>query len=175
MSHPVIIISKCLSGVPCRWDGNVLNSALYNSLARELDLIPFCPEMELGLGCPRPIIRLIRKTFDSITPDNIELVQPKTGRFLTTEMDALCESFLLAHPADGFILKYKSPSCGLSNVKIYREMQSKEICGFDQGRFAAAIRRLFPGAPTIDDYRILQPEQKELWLKKVYAYRESRK
>ncbi len=171
--NPTVIISGCLSGRICRWDGKLLDTELFRSLQTELNLVPFCPECQLGLGIPRPTIRLIRKSLDNRTADNIELVQPQTGRILTPSMDALCESFLRSNPASGYVLKYKSPSCGLSNVKVYLNAQSQEICGFEQGRFAAAVRRLFPNAPVIDDFRIQQPELRRRWLDLVRRYAEN--
>ena len=171
MSKPVVIISQCLTGAVCRWDALQLDACLYEMLQAHLTLIPFCPETALGLGCPRPTIRLIRKSFNTETPDNIELVQPQTGRVLTADMDALCESFLRAHPADGYILKYKSPSCGLTNVKVYMGADSREICGFESGRFAAAVRRLYPNAPAIDDFRLAQPGAIEEFVEKTSKYK----
>ena len=171
MSKPVVIISQCLTGAVCRWDALQLDAGLYESLQAHFTLIPFCPELALGLGCPRPTIRLIRKSFNTDIPDNIDLVQPQTGRVLTTDMDALCESFLSAHPADGYILKYKSPSCGLTNVKVYMDAQSKEICGFESGRFAAAVRRLYPNAPAIDDFRLAQPGAIEEFVERLLKYK----
>ena len=167
MNKPVVIISQCITGTVCRWDALQLDSKLYESLQAHLTLIPFCPETALGLGCPRPTIRLIRKSFNTETADNIELVQPQTGRILTKEMDALCESFLRANPADGDILKYKSPSCGLTNVKVYMGVDSREICSFESGRFAAAVRRMQPNAPVIDDFRLAQPGGIEIFLEKL--------
>lgn len=171
MEKPVVIISQCLTGAVCRWDALQLDDSLYQSLCSSFTLVPFCPELALGLGCPRPTIRLIRKSFKSSNPDNIELVQPKTGKILTMEMDALCERFLLENPADGYILKYKSPSCGITNVKVYMDADSKEVCGFESGRFAAAVKRLFPSAPIIDDFRIAQPKILKIFTEKICCYR----
>ena len=106
---PVVVVSRCLGFGICRWNGAVLECRLVDELKSEVDFIPVCPECEIGLGLPRPPIRLVQK--DSA----LALMQPETGFDLTAEMVAFAEKFLRSlDRVDGFLLKRKSPSCGLA-------------------------------------------------------------
>ena len=53
-------VSRCLMGESVRYDGGHRRSALLTeSLAPWVELVPVCPEVEVGMGTPRPPIRLI--------------------------------------------------------------------------------------------------------------------
>ena len=59
-------ISSCLTGLRVRYDGNhKLNQGLLDALQQQFELLPICPEVEIGLGVPREPIRLVRTTSDS--------------------------------------------------------------------------------------------------------------
>ena len=48
-----ILVSACLLGIKCRYDGaEKLNEAVA-ALAKEHQLVPFCPEIYGGLATPR--------------------------------------------------------------------------------------------------------------------------
>ena len=45
---------------PCRYDGSVIPDAVVEALKPHVEFLPVCPEVEIGLGVPRPPIRLIQ-------------------------------------------------------------------------------------------------------------------
>ncbi len=144
---PVIVVSRCLGFGVCRWNGAVLESPLVAALQNEVDFIPVCPECEIGLGCPRPPIRLVRKDL------GISLIQPETGIDLTSRMVDFSQRFLcsLSH-VDGFLLKRKSPSCGLADIPIYAAPAADSYLDkTGTGLFARAAGELFPKTPKIDE------------------------
>lgn len=49
-----ILVSACLLGVPCRYDGSGAADARVLALAKRYHLIPACPEQLGGLPTPRP-------------------------------------------------------------------------------------------------------------------------
>ncbi|MBW2245428.1 MAG: DUF523 domain-containing protein, partial [Deltaproteobacteria bacterium] len=52
-------VSSCLLGEAVRWDGgHKREDFLFDGLGAGVELVPVCPEMELGLGVPREPIRL---------------------------------------------------------------------------------------------------------------------
>lgn len=105
-----VIISSCLLGNNVRYDGG--NCLVNNSWLKDLDkrglLLPLCPEMQAGLGCPRPPIELRQgKIFD------------EKGRDLTSIFDPVLENlkkFLEGQNVAMAVLKEKSPSCGVNLV-----------------------------------------------------------
>src|SRR5262249_20666098 len=55
-------ISACLLGRAVRFDGGHKRDAfLTETLGRFVEWVPVCPEVELGLGVPRPTLRLERR------------------------------------------------------------------------------------------------------------------
>ena len=49
-----VLISACLLGVSCRYDGASKPHSLAAALARCHELVPVCPEQLGGLATPRP-------------------------------------------------------------------------------------------------------------------------
>ncbi len=145
---PLVVVSRCLGFGVCRWNGVDLGeNHLVAKLRGEVDFLPVCPECEIGLGCPRPPIRLLRK--DSA----VTLIQPATGLDLTSEMVAFSEKFLRSlTQVDGFLLKRKSPSCGLVDIPVYAApAAASPLNEKDSGLFARAAHNFFPDIPKIDE------------------------
>jgi len=111
MTRPVVVVSSCLGKEACRYNGAALDDPFVASLADHVTLRPVCPELEVGLGVPRDPVRLVARGAD------VAMVQPKTGLDLTEAMRSFSASFLDGlGSVDGFVLKGRSPSCGLSQV-----------------------------------------------------------
>jgi uncharacterized protein YbbK (DUF523 family) len=53
-----ILVSACLLGEKCRYDGNDNLSEAIKALGSKYDLVPFCPEVESGLGTPRKPVEI---------------------------------------------------------------------------------------------------------------------
>jgi len=162
--RPRIVASKCLGFAACRWNGVLIEDALVERLRPHVDFHPVCPEMEIGLGCPRQPIRVVRHE------KTVHLQQPATGRDVTPEMTAFVGRFLgELTEVDGFLLKYKSPSCGIANVKIYSDLQAKSPCGRGAGVFGSAVRTRFPDLPVEDEGRLLNFSIREHYLTRIFT------
>ncbi len=144
---PVVVVSRCLGFGICRWNGTVLKCRLVDELKSEVNFIPVCPECEIGLGMPRSPIRLVQRN------STLALIQPETGLDLTAEMIDFAENFLLSlDQVDGFLLKCKSPSCGLVGIPIYAASDAEvPIHKNGAGFFARAADRYFPDIPKADE------------------------
>jgi len=58
-AKPRVVVSKCLGFAPCRYNGEIVSDDSVSRLAEDVSFLPVCPEMEIGLGCPRDPIRIV--------------------------------------------------------------------------------------------------------------------
>ena len=125
-------ISACLLGAPVRYNGGHKRSTLCTEvLAEHFELVPLCPEMGMGLGTPRPTIRLVGE------PEAPRALMPQeqdrdVSEALRAQVDRVPAGL------SGFVLMQKSPSCGLHRVKLYRDNGHLAEKG-SRGIFAAAL------------------------------------
>jgi uncharacterized protein YbgA (DUF1722 family)/uncharacterized protein YbbK (DUF523 family) len=160
-------ISSCLLGEKVRYDGgHKWDRYITDTLGQFFEWVTVCPEVEYGLPVPREAMRLIG------TPDSPRLVTVRTGidhtrgmlewvakKFKELENENLC----------GFIFKSRSPSSGISGVKVYTSsgMPGKKGAGI----FGGAFTRHFPIIPVIDDGRLHDPSLRENFIEGVFVYR----
>lgn len=163
-SRPRLVVSKCLGFDRCRYDGSIVSSSVVAALRDWADFIPVCPEMEIGLGVPRPPIRIVQ------APQGPRLLQPATGRDLTDAMQAFAASFLDAlPPVDGFVLKNRSPSCGLKDAKVYASAEKGPSVGVRAGFFGGVVVARFPDLPAEDEGRLTNRALREHFFTAVFA------
>lgn len=164
MPKPRLVVSRCLGFDPCRYDGSVIPDPTVDALWEWADFLPVCPEVELGLGAPRPPVRLVR------VGGEVRLLQPATGRDLTEAMRAFAASFLDSlPPVDGFVLKNRSPSCGIKDAKIYAGPEKAPSVGVGPGMFGEAVRARFPDLPVEDEGRLTNRAIREHFYTAVFA------
>ena len=102
-----ILISACLLGCACRYDGKSHEYDL-KSIEKEYNLIPFCPEIYGGLTTPRSPSEIINGRV--INKDGIDVTaQYEKG---ACEALRLCKMFGVRK----VLLKEKSPSCGSGEI-----------------------------------------------------------
>ena len=149
LTKPAVVVSKCLGFDHCRYNGAIINDSYVESLKSELNFIPVCPEVEIGLGIPRNSIRIARL-------DNVKvLYQPATGKYYTDQMNNFSSHFLDSlTKVEGFLLKFKSPSCALYDAKIYNSIDPQSMAEKGSGIFGEAVIRKFPDIPKIDEGRL---------------------
>lgn len=159
-----IAVSSCLLGQEVRYDGgHKHNGYLTQTLGRYFEYIPFCPEVAIGLGIPRPPIRLVHA--DSQTRAR-GVKDPQLD--VTTQLQDYAQQVVpkLAGVC-GYILKRASPSCGMERVKVYSE---NNIYGNDSGIYAAAIMRSMPELPVEEEGRLMDPVLRENFIERVFVY-----
>ena len=136
-------ISACLLGQEVRYNGgHKKDSFLTDTFGRYVDWVPVCPEVELGMGTPRPPIRLEK------IGGGVRLIMPSTGQDYTEAMRDYAErrvAALAEMDLDGYVLKKDSPSCGMERVKVYDgPAPTKE----GRGLFAEVLMSRLPDLPV---------------------------
>jgi len=104
----MLLVSACLAGIPCRWNGEAKSSPEIVDLVKKGKAIPVCPEQLGGLSTPREPAEL-----------RDGRVYSKSGADVTAQFSAGAEiSLAMARRfgCDGAILKARSPSCGCGQV-----------------------------------------------------------
>ena len=99
-----LLVSACLLGCGCRYDGGSCRDERVLALKDEWDLIPVCPEQLGGLGTPRAPSERIGEGVFSVDGTDV------TEQYLNGAAAALYIAETLG--ADTALLKAKSPSCG---------------------------------------------------------------
>lgn len=146
---PVVFSSKCLGFAHCRYNGLTIESQFVDMLKPYVEFKTVCPEVEIGLGIPREPIRLVK------VKDDLKLIQPATNLDCTVKMKDFAQQFLSSiGEVDGFILKSRSPSCGIKDVKVYPAAEKAAVIGKTAGFFGDLVLKQFPHLPVEDEARI---------------------
>lgn len=115
------IISACLLGLHCRYDGSTKGPI---EVPEDLCLVPVCPEQLGGLPTPRPKACLLGGDGEAVWEGKArvvdELGNDLTQFFLKGAKEVLGLCGLLGVKVA--ILKEKSPSCGVKRVWIGEEL-----------------------------------------------------
>jgi uncharacterized protein YbgA (DUF1722 family)/uncharacterized protein YbbK (DUF523 family) len=147
----------------------MIKSSIVERLKNYVDFHPVCPEVEVGLPIPRDPIRLVENGKD------IELLQPSTGLDFTQKMVNFSDMFLGTLPMiDGFILKNKSPSCGIKAVRVYPHRGNSRPRTDGVGAFAQEVLYRFYQLPVEDEGRLRNFLIRESFLTRIFTLAEYR-
>ncbi len=143
---PLIGVSQCLLGDAVRYDGqskgNVIVIKKLNKLFR---LIPVCPEVEAGLSIPRAPVQL---TGSIENPELIGRDDPTIN--ISDMMQTYCQNKVIdLNNLSGFILKSRSPSCGLNSTPVF--INGRCVSETGRGIFAKNLCKTYPELPIIED------------------------
>jgi len=152
MAIPRVGVSACLLGEEVRYDGGHKRSeTLIDLIGPQVELVPVCPEVEIGMGTPREPLQLIRDD------RGVRMITVRTGIDYTDRMNEWGRSRvreLERARIAGYILKSGSPSCGLEGP----------------GLFAATLVAALPALPVIDEKRLEDPAARSEFMDRVIAY-----
>jgi uncharacterized protein YbbK (DUF523 family) len=154
--RPRIGVSSCLLGEQVRFNGGHSRSRfLTGDLAAHADWVPCCPEMAIGLGAPRETLRLT-------TGGRL------VNRSGTADHTAAVAAVPLPADLDGYVLKSRSPTCGLHGIARYRDGgQPADRRG--RGVFAQRIMETFPLLPVEEEGRLNDDLLREAFTERVFA------
>lgn len=164
--RPRLGISSCVVGQKVRYDGTAKRDRwIVEQLGRHVDFQPVCPEVAIGLGTPRPPIRLVG------TPDAYRVVGVDDPSVDVTEA---LEQFALDTAAtlgdiSGYVFMSKSPSCGMERVKVYGRGGPAVKQGV--GAYARVLMQSLPHLPCEEEGRLNDPMLRENFVNRVYTYR----
>ncbi len=160
-------ISSCLLGTSCRYDGgHSKDGFIVNVLSNYFEFVSYCPEREI-FPTPREAIRLV--------DDNgqIKINTSNTNKDVSTEVKNISKEIVNRIEKEelcGYILKSKSPTCGMERVKIYSkeggQSQNKGV-----GVFAKELKDRFPLLPLEEEGRLSDPWLRENFLMQIFAYK----
>ena len=162
---PRVGISRCLLGDEVRYDGtHKRDDELLEALGRQVEWVPVCPEVEVGMGTPREPIQLVSSTHGVASANEcVRLVGVESGEDWTTRMHAWARERVAALQQltlSGFVLKARSPSCGIEGVRVVGGREGR-------GLFAQALVEAMPWLPVEDEERLSDARVREEFLERV--------
>jgi len=120
-----VIISACILGEYCRYDGKTKSIPTIIEKYKEYEIIPFCPEAPI-FGTPRERINVVFKEGQN------RIITDQGKLDVTQKLQEEIEQFIKKHPQpDAIVLKAKSPSCGYKTTPILDE--NKNIIKYGNG------------------------------------------
>jgi len=155
-ARPRVGVSSCLLGEEVRFNGGHKRYRfLTDELAPYVEWVPYCPEVEIGLGTPREPIRLTAG-----------------GRLVNRggTLDHTAAMMALPMPAelDGYVFKAKSPSCGIRAIPRYRDDGVPADHG-GRGMYAGRVVDRFPLLAAEDEGRLNDPGLREAFCERIFA------
>ena len=158
-------ISACLAGEPVRYDGSHLYVAdLCEYLSSMFTLVPVCPELGIGMGVPRAPIQLVG---EPATARALGVQTPSID--VTDQLTRFATQILQSGPVlDGFVVKARSPSCGLATTPVFNERN--EQTGIGSGVFTRTLQNTHPTMPLIDESGINNLARLDRFILQVCVY-----
>ena len=163
--HIQIGISSCLLGEAVRHNGgHKRDRYITEVLSSHFSFVPFCPEVAIGLGVPRPTIRLQGGN------ESPRAIMPNAGsRDVTDNLDNYGREVAQSHGfISGYIFKSKSPSCGMERVKIYNDRGN--LAGTGTGIYARTLIEELPLLPVEEEGRLNDSGLRDNFIERVFAY-----
>ncbi|MFX1470388.1 MAG: YbgA family protein [Promethearchaeota archaeon] len=166
---PKVVISRCIEFDHCRWNGNIIKSPFVEILKSYVDFQPVCAEVEIGLGIPRDPVRIVKE-------ESLKLIQVSSLKDYTKKMEAFAKDYLNSIDLiDGFILKSKSPSCGIKESKYYFDTKpGSAVIDKGAGLFGREVLKFFPNTAIESEGRLMNFRIREHWLTKLYTLKNFR-
>lgn len=160
---PVVFASKCLGFAACRWNGVTIPDKFVAALKPYVDFVTACPEAEIGLGIPRDPIRIVYEK------GSFKLMQLNTGKDVTGIMTEFSGKLLDGiKEIDGFILKDRSPSCGIKDVKVYPSLKPGSAIKKRAGFFAEEVISRFTRTAIESEARLSNYAIREQFLTRIF-------
>lgn len=112
------IISACLCGIDCKYNGENNRHPLFVQLYKKGEVLPVCPEQLGELPTPRPASEIQNGSGEEVLLGS-KKVMTKDGQDVTTSFIAGAKrtlELIKPYPVDLVIFKSRSPSCGVGKV-----------------------------------------------------------
>jgi uncharacterized protein YbgA (DUF1722 family)/uncharacterized protein YbbK (DUF523 family) len=154
--RPRVGVSSCLLGAEVRFNGgHKRDRFLTDELGPYVDWVPYCPEVEIGLGTPREPIRLA-------VGDRL------VNRSGTLDHTDAMAALPLPAGLDGYVFKAKSPSCGISGIPRYgADGSAADHTG--RGLYAERVMGEFPLLAVEGEGRLNDAGLREAFAERIFA------
>ena len=103
-----ILVSACLLGENCKYDGGNNYNPAVAEFVKDKEVLPICPEMMAGMGCPRIPIEIVDGVLMDRDGNNVDAAMRKAveqAMEMIREEDILCA-----------VLQSRSPTCGVNQI-----------------------------------------------------------
>jgi uncharacterized protein YbbK (DUF523 family) len=152
-SRPLVACSACLLGEPVRYDGGHKEQPGFGEwLSPWLQLQAICPEVGIGLGIPRPTLKVVDK---GDTQRVVEVKNPAVD--VTDSLLDYADSYLRKlgrfWPLTAWIFKARSPSCGSGSTPVNPDTSEERL---GEGAFAGRVRLWAPWLPLYEEDALQQ-------------------
>ncbi len=134
-----VLVSACLLGENCKYNGGNNDCPTVHAFVKDKEVLPVCPEMMAGLGCPRTPIEIV----DGVVMDR---EGRNVDRAIRNAVEAAME-LVRQESVECAVLQPRSPTCGVKQI-YDGSFSGRRISG--SGVFAKAL--LDAG------YTVLEPE-----------------
>ena len=124
-----ILVSACLLGENCKYNGGNNYNPAVMEFVKGREILPICPEMMAGLGCPRIPMEIVNGVLTDREGNNVDAAMRKAVA------DAL--QMLQGEEIQCAVLQSRSPSCGVNEI-YDGSFSGKRIYG--SGVFAQALK-----------------------------------
>lgn len=172
--RPNVFVSACMEFESCRFDGTMISDDVVKRMKNVVNFVRVCPELAIGLTAPREAVRLVQRKGESQ-----KLLGSVHGVDYTEKMDTFIDGYLnklLQKDIDGFLLKAKSPTCGIGDVKVYKDIGKAQLdSARHDGMFGKAIKERFPDHPIETERRISNYNIREAFFTHVFTMAAFRK
>lgn len=160
----VIIVSACLIGFNCRYDGKNSMLGLLVNAYRYGKVVPLCPEQLGGLSTPRKPSKITCGDGFDVLNGKAKVLMPETNidvtsNFLKGAFEALKAAALLGSKLLACILKEKSPSCGVKSIYKFEVDELKR----GMGVAAALLSQNGINVVSSDDEKNIEKFVRELY------------
>ncbi|MFF0431383.1 DUF523 domain-containing protein [Streptomyces sp. NPDC004327] len=113
-----VLVSACLRGIPCRYDGRAKPSPALDALLAGRTAVPFCPEQAGGLDTPRRPAELVGGDGHEVLDGTARVVDDEGTDVTAAFVDGARRALAAAREAGcgEAVLMPRSPSCGRGQV-----------------------------------------------------------
>jgi len=163
LTRPRVGVSACLLGQAVRYDGAARPVAwIRDELPRFVEILPFCPESEAGLGVPRPPVHLVKDE------GTVRLLGVSSSRLDVTSVleQWMTEQLPLLRNLDALVFKARSPSCGLNSTPLY-DRNGVLLSAQASGIYADWVRKQLPDMLLCDEVGLESRRQQEGFLRQL--------
>ena len=103
-----ILVSACLLGENCKYNGGSNYNPAVAEYVKGKEVLPICPEMMAGMGCPRTPIEIVDGVLMDRSGNNVDAAMREA---VAKAMDMIRREEILCA-----VLQSRSPTCGVNEV-----------------------------------------------------------
>jgi uncharacterized protein YbbK (DUF523 family) len=103
-----IIVSACLLGKNCKYNGGNNYNAAVAEFVKGKEVLAICPELMVGMGCPRTPIEIVNGVLMDRNGNNVDV----------SMREAVAQAMEMIRKEDiqCAILQSRSPTCGVNQI-----------------------------------------------------------